>query len=317
MPNNRKTISVIIPVKNEQEKIRNCLKMVFNQSHKSFEVIVVDGYSTDKTVEIVREFPAEIFFDDYGTIGGARQIGLEKAKGQYVAFVDADCIPERDWLENLIKEFDNGIVGVGGRIRHAGKGLWEKSIILAMNTFFGSANSVQSRFFKNKRFVKSISGCNSMYRKEDLIKVGGFDPKLSVTEDAVLNRKLSKIGKLLYTPNAIVLHDHGRSLKDFARRIYEYGCGWGRNHLLDLQIVPPLLVLPLLISAVFAPWIFLAFVGLYSIILLTMGLKFWYKEKNPRYVFSIAIVYIIEHLSFTIGFWQGIFEGIVSRQDNS
>jgi cellulose synthase/poly-beta-1,6-N-acetylglucosamine synthase-like glycosyltransferase len=120
-------------------------------------------------------------YEDHGTVGGARQVGVEHARGDYVAFTDADCIPRKDWLENLVREFDDGIVGVGGGIRNIGKGLWEESIALALDTFLGSANSVQDRVLKGKRIVRSISGCNSMYRKMDILKVGGFDVHLSIT----------------------------------------------------------------------------------------------------------------------------------------
>jgi len=72
-------ISVIIPVRNEEDKIARCFEAVFNQTIKSHEVIVVDGESTDK--------------------------------------IDVDCIPEQNRLENLRKEFDDGIVAVDGKAR--------------------------------------------------------------------------------------------------------------------------------------------------------------------------------------------------------
>ena len=171
-------ISVIIPVKNEARKIEGCLEAVFEQSYLPYEVIVVDGYSTDKTITIAQKFPIKILYENYGTRAGANQVGIENANGDFIAFIDADCIPKRDWLENLIKEFQIGIVGVGGGIINVGSGIWEKSISLAFGTFLGSANSVQGRFFKEKRFVNSISGCNSMYRKKELALVNGFDVTL-------------------------------------------------------------------------------------------------------------------------------------------
>lgn len=61
-------ISVIIPVRNEEEKIERCLEAVFNQSYKPYEVIVVDGHSTDKTMENARKFPIKVVYEDYGTI---------------------------------------------------------------------------------------------------------------------------------------------------------------------------------------------------------------------------------------------------------
>lgn len=299
-------ITVIIPVKNEEEKIEQCLEAVFSQSLKLHEVIVVDGHSIDKTVENARKFPVKILYEEYGTVGGARQVGIENAKGDYIAFTDADCIPERDWLENLIKVFDDGIVGVGGGTKNIGKGLWEKSIALALDSFFGSANSVQDRVFKAKRFVKSISGCNSVYRKEDLLKVGGFNVALSINEETELNIRLTKLGKLLYTPNAIILHNQDRDLRDFAKRNYSFGYGRGKNRLWDLQVVPPILVLLLLVSLFFTSWIFLGMVGIYVAMLAVMGMKFVIQKRTFKYLVSVPIVYIIEHILYTVGFWRGL-----------
>ena len=299
-------ISVIIPVKNEEEKIERCLEAVFNQTLKPYEVIVVDGHSTDKTVENARKFPVEILYEDYGTRAGACRVGVESAEGDFIAFTDADCIPEKGWLENLIKEFDEGIVGVGGGIKNIGEGLWEKSINLVVGTFLGSANSVQGRFFKDTRYVNSISGCNSMYRRDDILKVGGFDVRLSTVEDTELSRKFLRIGKLLYTPNAVILHNHQRGLKEFGKRVYQYGYGRGKSRLWDLQIIPPILVLLLIASLIFTPWIFSGMVGIYVAMLMMMGVKFMVYEKNIKYLVSVPIVYVIEHLSFTMGFWMGL-----------
>ena len=299
-------ISVIIPVKNEEEKIERCLEAVFSQSYKPHEVIVVDGHSTDKTVENARKFHVRILYEDYHTRAGACQIGVGNAEGDYVAFTDADCIPEKNWLENLVKEFDDDIVGVGGGIKNIGEGLWEKSINLAVETFLGSANSVQGRVFKDKRYVNSISGCNSMYRREDIIKVGGFDVGLATVEDTELNRKFLRIGKLLYTPGAVILHNHQRGLKEFGKRMYQYGYGRGKSRIWDLQIIPPILVLLLIASLMVTSWIFFGMVGIYVAMLAVMGMKFVIQKRSFKYLFSVPIVYMIEHVSFTMGFWRGL-----------
>lgn len=301
-----KNITVIIPVKNEEKKLSKCLEAVFNQSKKPFEVIVVDGHSSDKTVEIAEHFPVKVLYENYRTRAGACQIGVENAITEFIAFTDADCIPEKDWLEKLIIEFDDGIIGVGGGIINLGDSLWEKSINLAMGTFFGSANSVQGRFFKDKRFVNSISGCNSLYRKEDILKSGGFDVHLSTAEDTELNKKLSNFGKLLYTPYAIISHNHQRGLKDFGKRMFQYGYGRAKGRLWDLQVIPPILMLFLLVSLVFTGWIFLSMIGIYAIILIIMGMKFVVKEKNIKYFISVPIIFIFEHGLYTIGFWKGL-----------
>lgn len=304
-------ISVIIPVKNEADKIERCLKAVFNQTIKPLEVIVVDGHSTDNTVEKARGFPVKVVYEDYGTVGGARQVGVENAKGDFIAYTDADCIPERNWLESLIKEFDEGIVGVGGGIRVIGNNLWEKSIGFVMDSFLGSAISVQGRIFRTKRFVSSISGCNSMYRKEDLIRIGGFNVEFSVNEETELNRRFTKIGKLLYTPNAIILHNQNRGVKDFAKRVYLFGYGRGKNRLWNLQAIPPILALITLLLLFISREAFLFMIVLYILILFYFDVKIFLKVKKAQYLFSIPIVFIAEHVSYAMGFWRGVIKSLV------
>jgi cellulose synthase/poly-beta-1,6-N-acetylglucosamine synthase-like glycosyltransferase len=302
-------ISVVIPVKNGALSIGKCLQAVLSQSMQPYEVIVVDGMSIDKTVEEAKSFPVKLITETYGTVGGARQVGLEHAKGDYVAFTDADCAPEKDWLRNLVKEFDNDVSGVGGGVLNVGQGLWETSIALAMNTIVGSATSVQGRLFKKTRFVRSISGCNSLYRKEMLMKIGGYNVSLSINEETELNERLTRIGgKLVYTPGAVVLHDQGRGLKGFAKRMYQFGYGRGRLRLWDLQCIPPAIGLVVFLSLLVTPWTFISIMSLYTVILFSMGLKFAVQKKHARYLCSIPLIYAIEHISYSAGFLRGLLK---------
>ena len=312
-------ISIIIPVKNEAEKIERCLEAVFDLTVQPFEVIVVDGHSTDKTVENARKFPVRIFYEDYHTRGGACQVGVENAEGDYVAFTDADCIPKRNWLENLIKEFDEGVVGVvgvvgvGGGIINIGEHLWEKSIAFALDTFIGSANSVQGRLFKDKRYVNTISGCNRMHRREDIMEVGGFNVVLPTDEDTELDKKLLKIGKLLYTPDAVVLHNHQRGLKKFAKRMYQYGYGRAESRLWGLQVFAPVVGLIALLLLFVSPKAFLFVIFIYALVLLCIGFKIFIKARKAQYLVSIPIVLIMEHISYSAGFWIGVMKSLVGK----
>lgn len=299
-------ISVVIPVKNEEETIQECIKGVFSQTIRPYEILVIDGNSTDGTIERVKEFPVKILLEDYGSVGGARQVGLENAKGNYIAYTDADCIPEKNWLEHLTKGFDQNIVGVGGSLTYVGNRLWEKSIALIMNTKLGSANSVQGRIFKEKRFVKSIPGCNCLYRREDLISVGGFNVNLSINEDTELNRRLTKIGKILYSPNAMVVHTQKRGLKEFSKRMYQFGFGRGQLRLWDLQCIPPVFALVLFCSLIFSLWPLVIVMCTYIAILFSMGLKFTILQKVANYLLTIPIVYFSEHVSYSMGFLMGL-----------
>jgi len=304
------TVSVVVPVRNGVPKIARCLQALFEQTLQPYEVIVVDGHSTDATVEVAGKFAVTITYEDHKTVGGARQVGVEHARGDYVAFTDADCIPRKDWLENLIREFDDGVVGVGGGIRNVGTGLWEESIALALDTFLGSANSVQDRVLKEKRIVKSISGCNSIYRKKDIVAVGGFDVRLSINEDTELNSRLQRLGTLVYTPDAIVHHNQERGLEDFVRRMHFFGYGRGINRLWDLQVVPPIAAISVLLTAFISPLVFFALLGIYVAIIGGYTLVLLGKARRPEYLLSIPVVFILEHVSYTFGFWRGTIEAV-------
>jgi len=302
-------ISVIIPVRNGAKTIEACLAAVLLQTLMPCEVIVVDGHSTDGTDRMAQKFPIVLTYEDYHTRSGACQVGIEHSTGQYIAFTDADCVPDKDWLLNLSKELNDGIVGVGGAIKNIGDGFWLDSVNLAYGTFLGSANSIQGGVVKNKGFVSSISGCNSMYRKADLVAVGGFNYKLPGAEDSELNSRLTKKGKLLFMPNAVVLHNHGRGLKDFAKQMLRYGRDRGVARKFSLAVVPSVVLLLLLVDLIFTPWILLSAIALYLVTIILTGIIFAFRKKNAKYVFSIPLIYVIEHSLYSVGFWRGLVLG--------
>lgn len=306
-------ISVVIPVFNQSVKIKRCLEAVFTQSLPPLEVIVVDGHSTDGTVKAALNFPVKVYYQEHGAAGAARQIGVENANGDFVAFTDADCIPDGDWLQSLTAAFEDDIAAVGGGMINVGEGLWVKSINLAMTSFLGSGRSIQGRIFKTKQLVNRHGiGCfNGMYRREAIMAVGGFNVNLRGADETELNRRLFKSGrKLLYTPDTVVRHDHGRGLKEFAINMYRYGTWRRQCRVWDLPVAPPLLAPLLLLSLVFTRWVFLPVMVLYLLLLTGMGIKYGVQEKDLRYVITIPIVYIIEHTGFIIGFWKEVFKPV-------
>jgi len=301
-------ISLVIPVRNEAKRIATCLAAIKAQTLPPIEVILVDGHSTDKTVEIAKTFGVRVFFEEDRTRAGACQVGVEAAVGDYVAFTDADCLPDPGWLESLAANVADGVAGVGGRILNEGDTFWQKAIDVALDTLAGSANSVQGRVFTSKRFVSSISGCNSLYRRSDLLAVGGFRTDLLTTEDTELNRRLLERGKLLYVPEALVRHRHGRGLRDFARRMFQYGFGRGQSRLPG----PPLVVaagLPLLLAlALLRLDAALFLVGLYFVVLVGSAAVPSVRLRDARLFVALPVIFVIEHVAYALGFWKGILK---------
>ena len=303
-------ISVVIPAKNEAETIEKCLTAVFSQSYEPHEVIVVDGHSTDCTVEIAKTFPVKILYEDYRTRAGACHVGLENSEGEYIAFTDADCIPGEDWLANLFKKFGGNVVGVGGAVKNIGTGFWSKTISLAYDAFLGGGEITLAGLFKKEKFVKTLGGLNSMYRKKDIAKAGGFNVNITGAEDLEISRRVRQTGKLLYTSQAIIFHDHRREVKEFARQVYRYAA-WRREcgiwHVQELLVL--IIPLSLITSLPFTYWVFWGEAIFYFTLLAIMGVKFTAQEKDVRYLFSIPIIYVIEHGSFVIGFWSNLIKG--------
>lgn len=87
--------SIIIPNFNEGKYIRECLESVFKQTYKNYEVIVVDDGSTDDSIDIIKDFDVKFYHSNGLHAGGARNIGLDNASGEYVVFLDSD-----DYLAN-------------------------------------------------------------------------------------------------------------------------------------------------------------------------------------------------------------------------
>lgn len=103
-------LSIILPVYNNEKTINECLKNIFNQdfSKKDFEVLVIDGGSTDKTLEIVKNYPVKILNNPFRIEERARVQGIQKAKGEILCFLDADnFILDKEWIKKMIKPFED------------------------------------------------------------------------------------------------------------------------------------------------------------------------------------------------------------------
>jgi len=113
-------VSVVIPVKNEEENLPRLLKSLREQDFpkKEFEVIVVDNNSTDKTVLVAKKFGARVVFEPRQGIPYARDTGGRSAKGEIIIGTDADCKLPKDHLKNIYNEFTKNpdLFGLGGSV---------------------------------------------------------------------------------------------------------------------------------------------------------------------------------------------------------
>lgn len=103
-------LSIILPTYNNEKTIRSCLNSIFMQNfpRNQFEVLFIDGGSTDKTLEIARKFPVKLINNPKRNEEAARILGLSKARGEIIALVDADnVLVGKDWLSKMLKPFED------------------------------------------------------------------------------------------------------------------------------------------------------------------------------------------------------------------
>jgi len=202
-----KRISVVIPTFNEGKYIKRTLSTI--SKNKDVEIIVVDGHSTDETVEIARQFTGKIHVINKRGVSKAKNYGAIHATGDIIVFLDADVIAPPDFAEKLLEAFDGDVVGATCSIVPFKPKLIER--------FFFTPYNMLIRMFSYVRCnkLKFARGEFIAVRKREFIKVGGFDERLTCMEDHDLSSRLSEKGRFAFIK--------GLTVYESARRIRAWG----------------------------------------------------------------------------------------------
>ena len=224
-------ISVIIPAKNEERLIRSCITSLhqLNYPKDQFEILIIDGLSADRTAEVAREMGATVIRNEKQTVSPGRNIGFENAKGELIAFTDADCIVDKAWLSSCVKYFekDDTVACVGGpNLTPADESDFGKAVGFVFDQPVFAAGSIHARELNEVKEVTSIPGCNAIYRQSVLSRVMPLDETMLTGDDTLLNRKILDLGyRLLYTPDVKVFHYRRPSPKKLWKQFYRYAIG--------------------------------------------------------------------------------------------
>lgn len=314
--------SIIIPVKNEAVLLPNCLQSLERLiwPKEKLEVIISDGLSSDDTVFIAQKWGAKVVLNKLQTVAPGRNIGFANSKGDLVAFSDGDCVMDENWLKNSLKYFeDKKVAGIGG-LSLAPKN--ESAFGRAVRFFFllGSflSGSVYVSDSKKPKEVKSIAGCNAIYRKEALLKVMPTDETLLTCDDVELNYQLIKKGyKILHVPDVIVWHFRRDNPKKLWKQIYRYAIGRlqiGKKHRDAINLVHivgglaiPLLILAIVIIFALNSSLFWHLLSLGFLIIILLAIFALIKEKSLRVAINVVLVFLIFILAWSAGFLRELF----------
>lgn len=208
-------ISFIIPAFNEERLIGQCLQSIAtsvaaNQSYRyTHEVIVVDNNSTDATARLARQAGARVVFEPVNHIARARTAGAETARGDWLIFIDADCVLNAGLTGDIFELIRQGRhIGAGSTLQVPNQPWWAE-VLLQIWTVL----SVQFRWAAG-----ALIACNAAAFRE----AGGFDQTLYAAEEIDLSRRLRRRGRLSGL-EFIILTDHPLETSSRKTRLYS---GW-------------------------------------------------------------------------------------------
>jgi len=180
-----KKISVVVCAKNEEKYIENCLKCLASQEIPC-EIVVVDGHSKDKTIEISKKYANKIVFDHGKGISDARNVGFETASCEIVAYCDADSLPPKNWTKKILEHMEGKYCVSGPLIPYDG------SLITKINM------NVWANFYPrimSKLGYQNVWGANMAFRKTIL---KNYPFKVRFLEDYDIGIRLRKTFKIKF-----------------------------------------------------------------------------------------------------------------------
>jgi len=225
---NASLVSVIIPSRNSEGTIAECLRSITSQSYKQTEIIVVDCFSTDSTKAIAKSMGAFVI-SHVGERSIAKNFGAKLAKGKYLYFVDANHKLAPDVIADCVKRID-------------------KADAVLINDQDIAGKSKTSRLVASRRQILSYDPLNvasRFVRKHAFDRLGGFDLDLYVGEDLDLHRRLLLNGfKMAYSPATVWHLGSPSDLKGLMNRSMYYSSNYlryvSKNPLISLKRINPL-----------------------------------------------------------------------------
>ncbi|MEW6232847.1 MAG: glycosyltransferase [Chloroflexota bacterium] len=212
-------VSVVVCSYNGGRTIRDCLEGLQKLEYPNFEVIVVNDGSTDATASIAHEYGVHVIATEQRGLSNARNIGMETATGEIIAYLDDDAYPDPHWLTYLAATFmSTAHAGVGGpNIAPPGDGFIADCV--------ANAPGGPVHVLLSDQEAEHIPGCNMAFRKACLEAIGGFDPQFRVAGDDVdVCWRLQERGWTLgFSPAAMVWHHRRNSVRAYWRQQYGYG----------------------------------------------------------------------------------------------
>jgi GT2 family glycosyltransferase len=212
-------VSVVVCTYNGGRTLGQCLRSLQALDYPDYEVIVVDDGSKDDTREILARFPdVRAIHQPNRGLSVARNVGLQAARGEVVAYTDSDCFADPDWLTLLVYQLQRtAAAAVGGPNLTPPDG-WAAACV-------ASSPGQPTHVLESDQVAEHIPGCNMAFRREALVAINGFDPVYRKAGDDVdICWRLQHAGHwITFAPGAFVWHHRRQGPRAYLKQQAGYG----------------------------------------------------------------------------------------------
>lgn len=327
-------LSIICPVYNEERYIASCIDSIIAQEKMEYdyELILVDGYSIDRTRNIIAEYQAKysqirLIDNEKRHVAAALNLGIKAAKGDIIVRIDAHSVYPSNYISEVVKYHSllnaDNIGGVCYTLP-ADDSILSRAIAVALSHKFGVGNSFFRIGSKDIRKVDTVPfGC---FSKKIFNQIGLYDEDMLCNEDDELNGRIIKKGGSIYLVPHIVIQYYARdSISKLWKMFYQYGLF---KPLVNKKIGSPStvrqffpilfllgIIIGFLLSLInhFFAVIYIMVMSLYWGIAFYFSLREIKKMKNWRLIYLLPIIFFSIHVSYGGGYLRGIYNILVGH----
>lgn len=306
-------ISIIIPVKEINDYIRQAMKYYADLEYDKYEILIFPDYMSDEDFPHTRIIPS-------GEVGPAdkRDMALQYAEGEIFAFIDDDAYPAKDWLKNAVRYFANPEVGaVGGpAVTAPDDDIWQQASGKIYESFLCSGAYTYRYLPKEEREVEDLPSVNLIVRRDVFEQIGGYDSNYYPGEDTKLCLDIVESGKkIIYSPDVLVYHhrrkvfmQHLKQATNYAKHRGYFAKALPKTSCKPAYFIPSLFVLglvggPILSFLIPILWYFYFAVIVLYLVLLMVSIR---KTGSFRLWILTFIGIIMTHIGYGLMFIRGL-----------
>jgi glycosyltransferase involved in cell wall biosynthesis len=213
-------VSVVVCAYNAERTMDQCLASLAVLNYPDYEVIVVNDGSRDRTLAIAESYDfCRVISQPNQGLSGARNVGAEAATGEIVAYTDSDCVADPDWLTYLVAKMEaNNLTACGGPNFPPPEDTLVPAVVAV-------APGGPTHVLISDEIAEHIAGCNMAFRRDELIRLGGFDPIYRAAGDDVdICWRFQDAGHVIgYSPSAVVWHFRRNTVAAYCNQQRGYG----------------------------------------------------------------------------------------------